>query len=36
MSLALWIKIIVGSIGMAIAITEYIKDEITRRKHGNV
>ena len=32
MSLAVWIKIIVGTIGMTIAITEYIREEIERRK----
>ena len=32
MSLAVWMKIIVGTIGMTIAIIEYIKDEIRKRK----
>ena len=32
MSLAVWIYIIIGIIGMTIAITEYIKDEIRKRK----
>jgi hypothetical protein len=32
MSLAVWYYIIVGTIGMTIAIIEYIKDEIRKRK----
>ena len=32
MSLAVWIYIIIGTLGMTIAITEYIKDEIRKRK----
>ena len=32
MSLAVWMKIIVGTIGMTIAIIEYIKEEKERCK----
>jgi hypothetical protein len=32
MSLAVWIYIIIGTLGMTIAIIEYIKDEIRNRK----
>ena len=32
MSLAVWYYIIVGTIGMTIAIIEYIREEIERRK----
>ena len=31
MSLAVWIHIIIGTIGMTIAIIEYIKDETRKR-----